>query len=98
MSGVAKQGKVTRQGHLVTEAIGSTCNIRKITGKGQVKGKHRSETYRHQKLSWKGNKGRGDEYTCTGLGLVCPEVLKSIVKVLESSVSLRKHQGTSGKG
>ena len=43
ISGVTKWGKVTKWGYAVTEAIRSTCNIRKLTGKGQVKGKHRSE-------------------------------------------------------
>ena len=36
MSGVTKQGKVTKRGYVVIEAIGSTCNIRKLTRKGQV--------------------------------------------------------------
>ena len=58
----------------VTEAIGSTCNIRKLTRKGQVEGKHRSEAYGHQKLKQKGNQGQGSGYPCTGLGCVCPEV------------------------
>ena len=75
MSGVTKQGKVTKQGHVVMEAIGSTCNIGMITGKGQVKEKHRSKTYEHQKLNQKGNKGQGNGYPCTGLGCVCPEVV-----------------------
>ena len=42
MSGVTKWGKVTKWGHVVMEAIGSngTCNIRKLTRKGQVKETH----------------------------------------------------------
>ena len=45
MSGVTKQGRVAKWGHMVMEAIGSTCNIRKLTRKGQVEKKHRSEAY-----------------------------------------------------
>ena len=45
-------------GYVVMEAIGSTCNIRKLTGKGQVEEKHRSKAYGHEKLNWKGNKVR----------------------------------------
>ena len=48
-------GKGNQWGHMATEAIGSTCDIRKLTGKGQVEGKHRGEAYGHQKLKWKGN-------------------------------------------
>ena len=29
-------GKGNQGGYMVTEAIGSTCNIRKLTGRGQV--------------------------------------------------------------
>ena len=50
-------GKGNQWGYTVMEAIGSTCNIRKLTGKGQVKRKHRSEAYGHQKLKWKRNQG-----------------------------------------
>ena len=74
MSGVTKWGKVNKWEYAVMEAIGSTCNIRKLTRKGQVEEKHRSEAYGHQKLNWKGNKGQGSEYPCTRLGCVCPEV------------------------
>ena len=38
-------GKVPKWhwGHVVMKAIGSTCNMGKLTGKGQVKEKHRSK-------------------------------------------------------
>ena len=67
-------GKGNQWGYAGTEAIGSTCNIRKLTRKGKVKGKHRGEAYGHQKLKWKGKQGQGSGYPCTGLGCVCPEV------------------------
>ena len=88
-------GKCNQWGYTVTEAIGSTCNIRKLTGKGQVERKHRSKAYGHQKLKQKGNKGCGNGYPCTGLSLVgrkyqkaslrfwkVPEGLGSLGKVL----------------
>ena len=90
MTGVTKQEKVTKWGHVVTEALGITCNNGTITGKGQVEEKHRSETYKYQKLNWKGNKGHVDKYTYIRLSLMCLEILESIAKVLESSGSLRK--------
>ena len=34
MSVVTKWGKVTKWGYAIMEAIGSTCNIGKLTGKG----------------------------------------------------------------
>ena len=74
ISGVTKWGKVTKWGYIVTEAIGSTCNIRRLTRKGQVEGKHRSKAYGHQKLKQKGNQGQGSGYLCTGLSCVCLEV------------------------
>ena len=67
-------GKGNQWGYMVTEAIGSTCNIRKLTGKGKVEGKHRGEAYGHQKLKQKGKQGQGSGYPCTGFGCVCPEV------------------------
>ena len=88
-------GKGNQWGYTVTEAIGNTCNIRKLTRKGQVERKHRSKAYRHQQLKWKGNKGCINGYSCTGLILVCrkcqkaslrfqkvPEGLRSLGKVL----------------
>ena len=77
------------------EALGSTCNIGTITGKGQVEEKHRSEIYEHQKLSRKGNKGHGDEYTCTGLGLVCwkcQEALQRFQKAQGALENIREPQ------
>ena len=67
-------GKGNQWGYTVMEAIGSTCSIRKLAGKGQVEGKHRSEAYGHQKLKRKGNLGQGSGYPCTGLSCVCLEV------------------------
>ena len=74
ISGVTKWGKVTKWGCMVMEEIGSTCNVKKLTGKGQVEGKYRSEAYGHQKLKQKGNQGQGSGYPCTGLSCVCLEV------------------------
>ena len=57
--GLLNGDKVTKWGHSVVGTIGSTCNIRRITRKGPVKKKHRSETYEHQKLNQKGKQGSG---------------------------------------
>ena len=88
------------------QAIGSTCNIGKITRKGQVEGKHRGETYEHQKLNWKGNKGHGDEYTCTGLSLSgvprsarkCQKVLQRFQKAVKAWGALESIGETVEKG
>ena len=58
--------KGNQWGYTVMEAIGSTCIIRKLTGKGQVKGKHRSKANGHQTLKQKGNQGQGGGYHAKG--------------------------------
>ena len=78
---------------MAMEAIGSTCNTRKLTGKGQVKGKHRGEAYGHQKLKRKENQGQGSGDPCTGLGCVCLEMAYSI---RESSGRLSEPREASG--
>ena len=86
-------GKGNQWGCTVMEAIGSTCNIRILTGRGQVKRKHRSAACGHQQLKRKGNKGRGNGYSCTGFVLVCQKCQKASLrfwKVPEGLGSLRK--------
>ena len=90
-------GKGNQWGYTVTEAIGSTCNTRKLTRKGQVEGKHRGEAYGHQKLKQKENQGRGSGYA-QGLAVCVWKWRRASGKVLEGSGSLGKHQGASGKG
>ena len=91
-------GKGTQWGYTATEAIGSTCNIRKLTGKGQVEGKHRDEAYGHRKLNGKGTRVREVGIHAQGSAVCVQKWHKASGKVLEDSVSLGKHQGTSGKG
>ena len=95
MLGIAEWGKVTKQGHAVAEALGSTWNIGTITGKGQVEEKYRSETYEHQKLNQKGNTGHVDEYTCTELvwyAWKCWEALWRFQKAWGASENNREPQ------
>ena len=70
------------------EAIGSTCDVRKLTRKGQVERKHRSEAYGNQKLKWKGNQGSWKwvfmDRTLSGV----PEVPEGITKFPEGSKRL----------
>ena len=70
---------------MVTEAIGSTCDIRKLTGNGQVEGKHRSEAYGHQKLKRKGNQGSWKWVFMDRTPSDVPEVPEGITNVLEGS-------------
>ena len=86
-------GKGNQWGYAGMEAIGSTCNVRKLTGRGQVERKHRSEAYGHQQLNGRGNKGRRNGYSCTGLVPVCQKFQKASLrfwKVPEGLWSLRK--------
>ena len=90
-------GKGNQWGYTVTEAVGSTCNIRKLTGKGQVKRKHRSEAYGHQKLKQKGNQGSWKWVFMHRTPSGMPEVPEGIAKVLEGSRRLGVPQkGVSG--
>ena len=83
-------GKGNQWGYTVMEAIGSTCNIRKLTGKGQVKRKHRSEAYGHQKLKRKGNQGLWKWVFMHRTRSSVPEVPEGIAKVPEGLGSLGK--------
>ena len=78
-------GKGNQWGYTVTEAVGSTCNIRKLTGKGQVEGRHRSEAYGHQKLKRKGNQGLRKWIFMHRTRSSVLEVPEGIAKVLEGS-------------
>ena len=85
-------GKGNQWGYTVMEAIGSTCNLKKLTGRGQVKRKHRSEAYGHQKLKWKINQGSQKWVFMHRTHSSVPEVPEGITKVPEGSRRLGEPQ------
>ena len=93
MSGVTKWGKVTKRGYINMEAIESTCNIRKLTRKGQVEEKHMEQSIWTSETKPERKQGSG-KWVSMHRTLLCVSRLwkwhKASGKVLEGLGNLRK--------